>query len=259
MRGSVPRHRIQAWSLQRGRAAPLVRPAQPARGHRGDGGGAASSSSMQRPGADRDAGGDGRADRPRCCPSRRLAGRRDWQPLHPRAWRREFCVPALIVLAGRRSRCLLRTPWALLGAAAGAAAVLARARLGAAFGLLRSPTAWSRSAAAGSIASWRFAETRKLQALEWRQSPFDRRCGMATLRFDTAGANAMEPALAIPYLPEAEPRAPVRRSSSRGLARTRRTPVIRSRTAGVSSTSTREHLEAAEDHREAADPDRRSR
>jgi putative membrane protein len=49
---------------------------------------------------------------------------------------------------------------------------------------------------------WRFAEVRKLQALDWRQSPFDRRWGMATLHFDTAGANGMDPPLAIPYLPE---------------------------------------------------------
>jgi putative membrane protein len=48
---------------------------------------------------------------------------------------------------------------------------------------------------------WRFAEVRKLQALELRQSPFDRRLGMATLHFDTAGADGNEPALAIPYLP----------------------------------------------------------
>ena len=47
---------------------------------------------------------------------------------------------------------------------------------------------------------WRFAETRKLQALEWRQSPLDRRWGMASLHFDTVGAG-MDPALAIPYLP----------------------------------------------------------
>ena len=52
---------------------------------------------------------------------------------------------------------------------------------------------------------WRFAEVRKLQALEWQQSPFDRRWGMATLHFDTAGAGG-EPELHIPYLPEATAR-----------------------------------------------------
>ena len=49
---------------------------------------------------------------------------------------------------------------------------------------------------------WRFAEVNKLQALELLQSPFDRRHGMATLRFDTAGASAFAGGLAIPYLPQ---------------------------------------------------------
>ena len=49
---------------------------------------------------------------------------------------------------------------------------------------------------------WRFAEVSKLQALELTASPFDRRHGMATLRFDTAGANVLEGGLAIPYLPQ---------------------------------------------------------
>jgi putative membrane protein len=50
--------------------------------------------------------------------------------------------------------------------------------------------------------NWRFAEVQKLQALELTASPFDRRHGMATLRFDTAGANVLEGGLAIPYLPQ---------------------------------------------------------
>jgi putative membrane protein len=51
---------------------------------------------------------------------------------------------------------------------------------------------------------WRFAEARKLHALQITQSPFDRRHGMATLHLDTAGASPMEPALRIPYLAVAE-------------------------------------------------------
>jgi putative membrane protein len=42
---------------------------------------------------------------------------------------------------------------------------------------------------------------RKLQALELRQTPFDRHWNMASLHFDTAGAEGVEAALAIPYLP----------------------------------------------------------
>ena len=53
---------------------------------------------------------------------------------------------------------------------------------------------------------WRFAEIDKLQALRVAQSPLDRRCGMATLVLDTAGAGAMAPPLRLRYLREAEAR-----------------------------------------------------
>lgn len=57
---------------------------------------------------------------------------------------------------------------------------------------------WSRS--------WRFAELDKVQALELRQSPMDRRCGTASLWFDTAGATGMGPALRVPFVPVAAAR-----------------------------------------------------
>ena len=124
-----------------------------------------------------------------------------WQPLHPKAWRRRFAWPALAVLLASATLAIVRTPWALCG-------------------LLLLPLLWwsahnwarcsGWSVRDGLVAFrggwlgkyWRFAEVRKLQALEWRQSPFDRRWGMATLHFDTAGATGADPALAIPYLPE---------------------------------------------------------
>ena len=53
---------------------------------------------------------------------------------------------------------------------------------------------------------WRFAELDKLQALQLRQSPLDRRFGMASLWLDTAGAGALSQALCIRYLHEAEAR-----------------------------------------------------
>ena len=127
-----------------------------------------------------------------------------WQSLHPQAWRRRLLWPAVLVTALSLGYAL-RSPWAL-------------------FGLLLLPLLWwnarnwakhsAWSVADGLVAFrggwlgkfWRFAEVRKLQALEWQQSPFDRRWGMATLRFDTVGAGSNEPALAIPYLPEATAR-----------------------------------------------------
>lgn len=51
---------------------------------------------------------------------------------------------------------------------------------------------------------WRFAELDKLQALQIRRSPIDRRCGTATLWLDTAGAGTLAPPLCIRFLPEAE-------------------------------------------------------
>ncbi|MBB1087186.1 PH domain-containing protein [Lysobacter sp. SG-8] len=54
---------------------------------------------------------------------------------------------------------------------------------------------------------WRFAEIDKLQALQLTRSPMDRRWGTATLRLDTAGANALGPPLRIRFLPVDDARA----------------------------------------------------
>lgn len=48
---------------------------------------------------------------------------------------------------------------------------------------------------------WRFAELDKLQALQLTRSPLDRRCGTATLWLDTAGAGALGPLLRVRFLP----------------------------------------------------------
>lgn len=129
----------------------------------------------------------------------------DWQPLHPLAWRRQFLLPAC--LAGAACAALVWRfgtvgYWALLLLPL----LLLRARL------------WARHAAwalqDGLVAvregwldrHWRFAEVRKLQALEWMQSPFDRRLGMASLHLDTAGASPFAPPLRLRYLPEEQAR-----------------------------------------------------
>ncbi|GAB3731384.1 PH domain-containing protein [Silanimonas algicola] len=123
----------------------------------------------------------------------------DWQPLHARAWWRVFAPLATVVLAGT----------AVLIYFEGAAGLWALSLLGLLF--LRARV-WARYSAwtleGGVIAfrqgwldrHWRFAEARKLHALQVTQSPFDRRHGMATLHLDTAGASPMEPPLRIPYL-----------------------------------------------------------
>ena len=153
----------------------------------------------------------------------------DWQPLHPRAWRRKFTLPALLTL-------LITAGLVYFNGRYGALTLLLLPVL-----LLRARV-WARysawSVGHGLVAfrsgwmsrSWRFAEIGKLQALERVQSPFDRRHGMATLRFDTAGASAMEGGLHIPYLPEATARR-LQAELSRGLAAPWQSAPTRSRTA----------------------------
>ena len=153
---------------------------------------------------------------------------RDWQPLHPRAWRRKFALPAIAVLAASAILAYFRGPIAIV--------VLAAVPV-----LYWRALFWARysaySISDGLIAfrggwlsrHWRFAESGKLQAMELLQSPFDRRHGMATLRFDTAGASSMQSSLSIPYLPEAEARR-LYRSLSGGLAKPWSSATIRSRT-----------------------------
>lgn len=125
----------------------------------------------------------------------------DWQPLHPRAWRRMIVVPMLlsaivcVPLAWRFGGWgllpLLSWPWWWFRARRVAAA-----------------SAWALT---DRVLVWRsgwldrhvsFAEVSKLQGLRLTQSPFDRRNRMATLSADTAGANPFGHRLDLHYLPE---------------------------------------------------------
>lgn len=203
MRGSVPRGRIQAFSLREGVLHRLF-------GRRNLRVDTAVLGALNEKAAIRDLAPiatpevtDGLIDRLLPQAAWPVA---EWLPLHPRAWRRKFALPALLTLAATAILMFFRGPWGLLLLLA-LPLLFWRARL------------WARrsgySVANGLVAfrggwldrHWRFAESRKLQALELLQSPFDRRHGMATLRFDTAGASPMEPGLKIPYLPEADARA----------------------------------------------------
>ena len=225
LRSSVPRHRIQAYSLSEGLLHRFF--------HR---------QSLRVDTAVTEAANESRSMRdlaPIASPEtmdglldRLLPGHAwpisDWQPLHPRAWRRKFVPPVIIVLIATTALCYFRGLPAL--------GLLALLPL-----LYWRAVVWARhsaySVSHGLVAfrggwlsrHWRFAEIRKLQALEFMQSPFDRRHGMATLRFDTAGAGAMEPSLAIPYLPEAEARR-LYESLSQSLGAARIAAPIQSRT-----------------------------
>ncbi|MFZ9347203.1 MAG: PH domain-containing protein [Arenimonas sp.] len=124
----------------------------------------------------------------------------EWLPLHPNAWQRRFKMPALLLL----------TVTAICVSGFGAFGLLPL--LGIPWLYVQSKI-WARHAgyahANGLIAvregwigkHWRFAQTRKVQAVYLRQSPFDRRHGMATVFCDTVNAGMGEPALAVRYLP----------------------------------------------------------
>ena len=128
-----------------------------------------------------------------------------WQPLHPRAWQRllagDLVVTAVLcaVLAwffqwwGALG--LLWLPWSTF--------VARRHAERAGYAIDDTLVAvregwWSRH--------WRLAEIDKLQAVELRQSPLDRRYGMASVWLDTAGAGAMAPQLRLRFLPVDEAR-----------------------------------------------------
>lgn len=136
--------------------------------------------------------------------------RADWRPLHRNAaWRLFvpgvlFAIALTVVLSWRLGVWgwlgLLWLPWSWVQSVQHAR----RAGYSVDDGLIAVRSGWwSRH--------WRFAEIDKLQALQLSRSPIDRRCGMATLHLDTAGASALAPPLRIRYLPVDEADALYRR------------------------------------------------
>ncbi len=123
-----------------------------------------------------------------------------WLPLHPKAWKRQFKTPAVLMLIPTTLAAYWAWPYGLLV-------------------LLVYPYLWVQSKLWAKYAgysfengliavregwiskTWRFAETRKVQAVYLKQSPFDRRNGMATVFCDTVNAGSFEPPLAVRYLP----------------------------------------------------------
>lgn len=202
-RSSVPRRRIQAWTLREGvlhrlfARRTLEIDTASARGDDGQG-----NANAQR-------GLDALAPiaSPEACDAivREVAllpqwPPQHWQPLHPRAWLRllpgdllltaGLCA-ALVWFFGQWGALgLLWLPWSIFVArrhAARAGYAVDHACIALREGW------WSRS--------WRFAELGKLQSVELRQSPLDRRFGMASVWCDTAGANPLATPLRLRFLP----------------------------------------------------------
>ena len=146
-------------------------------------------------------------------------GQWPWRPLHPRAWRRVL-FPSLWLLAGIAALGALRWGvWGLLPALLLLPLAILRARL------LARRCAWVLT---DEVLAWRsgwlsrhlsFAEVSRLQGLQLRQSPFDRRHGMASVYADTAGASPFTHQLDLRDLPEDEARALFAELSRRVAAR----------------------------------------
>lgn len=222
LRANMPRHRIQAWTLRES----LMHRWLGRRGLRVDSATVENSNDQR---SMRDLAPVATPDAADALVRHLLPGvawpPTAWRPLHPKAWRRQFAVPALGIVASSLLLAWLHGPWGL------AALVLLPVFV------LRA-VVWARHAGYSADDTlvavregwldrhWRFAEVRKLQALKLVRSPFDRRHGMATLVMDTAGASPLEPPLRVRYLPEAEARALHDR-----LAATMDAPVTPARTA----------------------------
>ncbi|MBK7043842.1 MAG: PH domain-containing protein [Rhodanobacteraceae bacterium] len=129
-----------------------------------------------------------------------------WRPLHARAWRRRarwsrvfwlFASAGLTYLFGALGLlALIGVPWSVWSARGWAG--FTRYALDDRFLAYREGW-WSRRYA--------LIELDKLQAVELKQSPFDRRHAMASIAVDTMSADPLGQRIDIPYLPVAEARA----------------------------------------------------
>ena len=124
----------------------------------------------------------------------------DWQALHPNAWKREFKMPAILLLMATAICIYWLHSYGLL-LLLGIPLLWVQAKIWAkhagyshANGLIAVREGWIGK-------TWRFAEVRKVQAVYLKQSPFDRRHNMATVFCDTVNAGSFEPPLAVRYLP----------------------------------------------------------
>ncbi|MEX2272161.1 MAG: PH domain-containing protein [Vicinamibacterales bacterium] len=123
-----------------------------------------------------------------------------WQPAHPRALRRALVKPLVLTAIASIALAGYAGAWAIAPAMLLAFASVAHARrhvkhLGHALEdnlfMFKSGVFWRHAT---------LAPVRKVQAVSVRETPFDRRHGMAGLTVDTAGADGAPHRLAVPYL-----------------------------------------------------------
>ncbi len=123
-----------------------------------------------------------------------------WEALAQRAWLRMLKRWSLVVIAATFPFAVLLDPWALAVGAPFLALGYANARLyvkhaGYAltpWGVLFKSGWWNRTV--------KVVRYSKIQTVARRESPFDRRYGMASVAVDTAGAEVITHTIEIPYL-----------------------------------------------------------
>ncbi len=127
------------------------------------------------------------------------ASRVDWQPVHPRAWRR-LAVRWLVVIAAAAVAALAMRPagaLALVPVAAAAVWVARRRARSIRWGLTPTAVWYCHGWIGRHLRVVRFA---KIQAVSLFENPFDRRHRMATVTVDTANAGPGGSAIRIPFL-----------------------------------------------------------
>jgi putative membrane protein len=175
--------------------------------------------------------------------------RLDWQPVHPRAWRRWAFAPSLIVAGIVLAQCLFFGVQALpLLLLLPIPAWLARREARFAGWARRGELLFWRDGALNR--RWLVLALPRVQALRLSQSPFDRRAGMADLLADSAGAAPMSGATVLRALPEA-----VARQLLEQLVEGLEPPLLAPEARGQQDQHG-EHLQAPEQHAEGAQPDR---
>lgn len=135
-----------------------------------------------------------------------LPARMDWQPLHPRAWRRMFnagafwwtviALPPLVALG----------PWVLAGWALLIAWTFVESRAAARFGAFAFDGEVFAVRGGWLTRRWTLARVGRGQSASLASTPLDRRAGMASVSMDTAGVRPGSFKLRVDYLDAAQAR-----------------------------------------------------
>lgn len=136
-----------------------------------------------------------------------LPARMDWQPLHPRAWRRMFNASAFWLSVIALPLLIAFGPWVLAGWAVLVAWTFIESRAAARF------AGWAFDGEVFAVRGgwltrrWTLAQVGRGQSVSLVSTPLDRRAGMASMSMDTAGVRPGSFKLRVDYLDAAQARA----------------------------------------------------